>query len=303
MLATGADVILKNYAKQPLETVAPTSPEFYSGNNTPQLPLGRYPVQMLLVTGNLVAGSLTITGIPSTAGFVIGMPVTVQTASSSPANATPPIPRGCYVTGISTNSVTVSVAPLATIANAALVVGLSVYYDTQGKYGQGPGGFQGVTQLYLGTDYVLRSDMPGGGYNSESAILEMITGGILTGGFGVAFGGYGGGYGGYGRGTLSASPRPRWSSWVGNCCVYYASGYGTGPVNGVGSTLPADLTFAANMQISWMLRNIPSGGTVTSETLQSYSYALHWPVPGEPPEPGSIRQIMSRYRDLSIGKP
>lgn len=79
--------------------------------------------------------------------------------------------------------------------------------------------------------------------------------------------------------------------FLGNIKVEYVAGYPAGYV-------PGDLQFAARMLISQMRQNAARGYAVQSKSVTDFSYSLMTPSAGQPPEIGSIRQILNRYREV-----
>jgi len=153
-----------------------------------------------------------------------------------------------------------------------------VWIDQTGNFGQSSGAFPASGLQTLGTDYMLRLEDNGIG---ESGILLRAT---------VPFAVYGV------RGTLWGGPaRAQWPAGQGNIKVTYTAGY---------ATVPDDIKHAGGMLVALMLRIGPTGvgsGALTSEGEGGYSYSLAYPSSDEPPEIGAIRQLLSVYREVSIG--
>lgn len=281
-LVKAADAIVKAFTKRDLETASYL--EFRDGSGTQDLALYQRPVRIYLLTGNLVNGSPVITGLASASLLLVGMPVASQDSNSR-------LPKGATIQSVdSPTQVTLTGNCTATVNGAALVFGLNVYLDTGGYYGQGINPFAGLTQLFLGRDFALRIDQPDG--SSKSGILRRLGGGPV-GDLGWPWGW------GERRGTLTARPSPIWANWNGNIRAQYTAGLGTGPRYTSG-TLPYDLTDAANMLVSRIRRDIPQGGPLTKEQIGRYMYELGEQQAGEAPEVTSVRQILSRYREVSV---
>lgn len=80
----------------------------------------------------------------------------------------------------------------------------------------------------------------------------------------------------------------------GNIKVKYTSGY---------LIVPKDVEFATNMMVATIRRNADSGGFVQSEALGAYNYSLSAANgAGQGPEIGAIRQVLNRYREVSLGE-
>ena len=81
--------------------------------------------------------------------------------------------------------------------------------------------------------------------------------------------------------------------FLGNLKVEYRAGYPAG-------FIPADVQYAARLQISIMRQMSAKGRPLQSESdsVTGYSYSLMNQSAGEAPEIGSIRQILSSYREI-----
>lgn len=154
----------------------------------------------------------------------------------------------------------------------------SVHIDTYGNFGQTSGAFASTTLLTEGTDYALRLDGTVWGTStacSHSGLLLRL------------------------RTVWQEAPRsfqvqrltPEVGPVHGNVKVVYTAGY---------ATIPDDLKLAVAQLVAWLKLTAPLGGhPLTSERIGDYSYelgALH--RFSQIPELGSVRQILSRYRDV-----
>ncbi len=142
----------------------------------------------------------------------------------------------------------------------------------------GPG-----TLLTQGVQYMLQLDYAEGGQPASSCgMLRKI------GGAGFDF------FGGYypytwGGGKLAAYRMPVWVRGDGNIKVSYTAGF---------PTIPPDLTNAMGTLVSWFIRNQPGGAPLTSESLGGYSYSVMSSGMGQAPELGSLRGVLSQYREI-----
>ena len=95
---------------------------------------------------------------------------------------------------------------------------------------------------------------------------------------------------GSGGGKLSSYRLPCWSRGYGNIKVQYSAGYHE-------DSIPADLQFAATTLSAFMLSTQPKGLPLQSESLGAYSYSVL--TGSEVPEIGTVRGILTRYREVS----
>lgn len=158
----------------------------------------------------------------------------------------------------------------------------SVNLDPAGNFGIPALAFPSTTLLTAGTQYALVRDE---GTKSRRGLLRRISGG--DGGF---FGYF---PESYQVGKLAARRLPSWPRGDGNIKVVYTAGYADGSV-------PADLTAAVVMLTAWFARNMPTGGPLTSESLGAYSYSVGSGQIGSAPELGTLKSLLSRYREVSI---
>lgn len=154
----------------------------------------------------------------------------------------------------------------------------NVWVDASGFYGDGPNAFGPSTLIVAGTDYALvRDDGPVG----KSGVLRRLTYPqfLFPGDM-------------YLRrpGGLSYSYPSYWQSGSGNIKVEYT--YGFAPKN-----LPVDLQAAVEGAVGILSNSVKRGFPTVSESLGAYSYTL---AITREPEWGSVRQLLSRYRDTSL---
>jgi hypothetical protein len=279
-----ADACIRRWIKRPVIEQAVVT-EFLSGQPLPEMALKHRPVSIFPSAGILTQNSPTITGIPSTVGLLPGMPAVTQVMNFPPNTA---IPSGTIISTVD-SSTQVTLTQSATQSGAfSLLFGLAAWIDPAGYFGFGNNGpFPASTQLTHGTDYVLRIDTTETTPTSKSAVLIRLGGG--------PFGSYPFFWGEGGlrrsRGTLTAQPLPSWPAGFGNIKVIYTPGY---------ATIPDDLAMACNQLAIWGWENIPTGGlTLTSEGYEGYSRSLSGSL-GSAPDLGTTRQILSRFREISI---
>ena len=300
MLLAAEQAILK-YCKRNFETQNYT--EYRNGSTVNDLFLYQRPVRMFLLTGNTTAGSPVVTGISSTTNLIAGMPCSSQYAVSGSVA----VPSASVILSVdSPSQVTLNLNAYVTQTASPLVFGLTTWQDSGGAFGQGVpyGGVQpypDTAQLFLGSDYVLQVDQPDG--SSKSGLLKRMGSGSLGGGilawpWPEAFG----------RGSLTAQRLPAWRAlpW-GSVKIVYQAGLGTGAPSPPSATnvLPAswthyDLTMAEAEVAAWMANNSPYGGEgmITGEGYQDYNYSLA--VLGKEPALGTVRRILSAYREVVI---
>ena len=156
----------------------------------------------------------------------------------------------------------------------------SVYLDPTGYFGDNPDGdFASDTLLTVGVDYLVRWDgcLPGTSTPcSKCAILERI-GGIWP------------GIVGYTPGWLTVMPL----SGRGNIKIAYTAGY---PL----TAIPQPIRAATCMLAAYIRRNVKAGGNIASESQGAYSYSLFGPMAQQYPELGSIRGMLSSYREQVV---
>jgi len=155
----------------------------------------------------------------------------------------------------------------------------SVYLDQNGYYGQGPTAFTG-SALIEGQDYAVVRD--GATANPfKSALLRRI--GVYTGYLwpsDLVYNRYAGG--------LSYQKPPFWPAGYGNVKVTYTYGF---------AVIPQDIKLAVATAVGCMANSVKWGYPLTSESLGAHSVGMHI---AREPEFGTVRQLLSRYRDTSI---
>lgn len=291
LFLAGADSAAKNWCKSNLETAVYT--ELYDGSGRPDLALRQAPVRIALLTGTLSSGSAVVTGLTgtrlpyrTTAGLIVGCPVVCAVSPQTLPDLT------TILTVDSATQVTLSANATAS-GSTALVFGLATYADGTAYHGQAANAFDSASLLYLGSDYELRTDRPDG--SSKCGLIRRIGLG------GAPFDWPGTGYSQYGpRGTLTARAAASWPAWMGNIRVSYQAGWGVGAALGEDmpgdTTIPTDLSVAVAMLAVSMSRMATRGGYLLgSENYEDYGYSL-LSTSTSPPEIGSVRQILSRYR-------
>lgn len=159
-----------------------------------------------------------------------------------------------------------------TLRNRPVTSIVSVYEDFRGYDGSQQDAFQESSLLIPGMHYSL--DIDEGTTTSKSGILVRISGVWQE--IGRV----------YFPGKLSAEVGPT----HGNIKVTYTAGY---------ETMPSDIEYAVALIVSSMRRNISSGGTVISEKIGDYQYALSERNTGDPLI-ASINQIISRYAEVGL---
>ena len=162
----------------------------------------------------------------------------------------------------------------------------SLYVDQYGYYNTTSNAFASTTLWTEGNQFVLRRDGPNG-TASESGLLVRIGGdtniwiaGIWT-------------QEALWQGKLAASRLPTWPVGEGNIKVTYSAGYAL-------DEIPDDIITAVITLTAWFIRTVPTVAPLQSENLGSYSYTLMMRGLGQAPELGSLRQLLSRYREWSI---
>lgn len=293
-----ADAALKQYVKRQLEAGNYVHYPFRLGGESIVLP--ETPVLSYRLTGTVTSGQPTITGLSSTSSLFAGMPVVVLQNASSPT--TQPFPNGATVQSIdSLSQVTLTGTASYSASGVPIIFGLSMWLDPAGAFGDGPGSdpsgpFGPVNLLYPGIDYALQRDQPDG--TSKSGKVVRL--GSVLGTFGMAagWGAYGSSWGGIQtRGTLSGSLPPLWGKWPpGSLRIVYSAGFS--PAN-----IPADLVAAENALAAWMWNAADRGLIqVQSESFNGYSLSVASAVDAlkTAPELGSTRQLLSRWRRVSI---
>jgi hypothetical protein len=169
--------------------------------------------------------------------------------------------------------------------------------DSAGFYSQGPNAFPSNNDLIEGTDFAIQFDSFVSGINaSRRGILERLNGGvwdILSRDSFFAGGWYGGFSYQYATNTGKLAREVSTRLYGGNILVAYTAGY---------TTIPNDIVLAATLYVTMLRRTIKFGGWMPqSENLGEYGYSLaSMSQLGMAPEVGTIRQLLSRYREVAI---
>lgn len=285
-LIAATDEAVKKWCKQEIELRAYT--EYYSGNEMPDVVLRQYPV--LSGTTQVAAGSngavlpqATI-HVASTTGFDPSgrsdLPtISIQTGQNSWTTVT--------YTGVTSTSFTGCSGGTGTLSSQAGMNAVNqpvVYFDPCGYWGQAPqtqngGPFAPGTIQVAGVNFAVQLNERG----------RVSKSGLLT-----RLGGVGGGYyfGGWpqniGRNKLASWRKPCWQAGQGNIKVLYSAGY---------EVVPDDLSAACTSLVANLVRNQPKGAELSSEGLGAYSYSIL--TGSQDPEIGSVREVLTRYRDAS----
>lgn len=90
------------------------------------------------------------------------------------------------------------------------------------------------------------------------------------------------------QGKLAGSRLPIWNRGDGNIKVAYNAGY---------KDIPDDLRWACATVVAQIVRTMPNGGNMSSESLGGYSYSMLYQ--SDNPEFGDIRRALAPYREIS----
>lgn len=314
-LAQGADAAVKQYCKRQLETGIYTHYPRDVRLGGEAMIMAEAPIRAFILSGNIVEGEATITGISSTGSLAVGMTAITIGGAPGSSQITQPFPNAATIQSVDSSSqVTMTGNASYSSANQQLLFGCSLWFDPNGSFGAGPGTdptgpYGSTTLLYPGIDYTLQLDPPDNLARAGKLIRLASAFGFL--GMGGAWNPYGSSWGGLNaRGTLTAPLKPLWPNWPpGSFRLMYCAGYGYGatPPAGmmpVSTTIPADLSAATAMLAAWMFRNADTGGVqYQSESFQGYSgNVAQFVDPLKSDDAlGSVRQMLSRYRKLAIG--
>lgn len=293
-LLSSADAAIKSWCKRDLEqTTYPGTAVsgrgdsgYYSGINDQDIPLRQYPVwnpgTTVAVGSNGVVLPTGTINVASTAGFPSSGPLCINFTSGTPQST------ALSYTGITSTSFTGCTGGTGTLATGLGATGFLCYYDPQGYFGQRPTSFQPGSLLTPGYGYMLVANRFQNG-------APIASGGLLrrVGGQGYVFGfGFGWGSSDYGN-KLSALRKPYWPQGDGVVKVAYTAGY---------NPIPPDLAYACQMMVEYMVKMLPYGGLLQTETLGAYSYGLlKQAAAGTLPELGSLINTLRPYRDSSVG--
>lgn len=158
----------------------------------------------------------------------------------------------------------------------------NIWVDGDGYYGQGASAFPASTLLTAGENYVLQPDY--GGTLSRTGVVLRLGGGSGT---------WPGFFPSDSRGKLAGKKLAGWPRGWGNIKVEYIAGYAQ-------DDIPDDIRTAGVMIAAVLNRSLPLGGYLQSESLGGYSYSIGTGMLGNFPEIGTVRQLLSRYREPSI---
>lgn len=155
----------------------------------------------------------------------------------------------------------------------------AVYVDMTGFWGQGTNAFAAATQLTAGTDYALVYD--DGGAFSKSGRLQRLSN-VNPWWFpsDLIFAQQSQG--------LTFWRGPFWPYGQGNIKVVYNYGF---------STIPDDIKLAVETAVGTIASSVKYGYPLSSESLGAHSISAHI---AREPEFGTVRQILSRYRDTAL---
>jgi hypothetical protein len=297
-LIAAADAAVKNFCKRDLELTfyglgAGSDSGVYSGDGNPALALRQYPVWLGQTT--VAAGSdgsvlpVTTLNVASTVGFPPAFPsapaaLTVQTGLNTRTWLTYTGKTPTSFLGCSEGSGTLSVAD-----GRNRVTSPVVFLDAGGSYGQAANAFPDASLLALGSGFAVELDGSGcaGGNKSGRGLLRFMG----SGGVGVGWPAwYPGGMQSPWQGKLAGRRLPGWPRGFGNVRVLYAAGY---------MPVPADLQQAATSLAAYMVRTVPNGAVLSSESLGAYSYSV-LTQSNDVPEIGSVVRTLARYRETSF---
>jgi hypothetical protein len=296
-LIGAADSAIKDFCKQNLELQSLV--EYYSGNLQQDIICREYPVlsadtTISSLSDGVVLPTSTI-NVASTKGFSPGSggdpnavppAIAVQTASNTYVTIT--------YTGVTSTSFTgCSIAnggsgTLSSSTNLNRVFTPVVYSDYNGYYGQRPGAFSDSTIAVKGSHFIVVTDRN----RTRSRGVNSSNRGLLrrVGGFGSTIGEAGWSSEVTYQGKLAGHRLPYWPRGEGNLCVRYSAGF---------SPIPLDLQYATAQLVAYMVRVMPSGSPLSSESLGAYSYSV-LSQNNDVPEIGSIQRILARYREVSF---
>jgi hypothetical protein len=281
---TSADRAIKSFLKRDIELAGYT--EFFSGAETPDIVLKQYPVQLsgptqIAVTGATNANPVVVTS--ANHGLTTGYPVQIQgVGGNTAANGYWP----CTVIDANTFSIPVAGNGTYTSSTGTWAQGTTVWVDVGGYGGQSglSGSYGSGTLMPVGTYMIV---LDSGGKSSNRGLLRRIGGNL-----GSAAGmGWWPEYNYNWGSKLAASKKPSWPMGESNIKVQYTAGY---------AVVPADLTYACDTLVAWMVRIQPYGGRpLQSEGYENYSYSLAAAENGKIPELGTVLQTLKYYREVS----
>jgi len=294
-LIGAASAAIETYLKRNIELRSFT--EYFSGRNTLEIMFRQFPVwvgstTIAAASNGQVLPQATI-NVASVVGFDPGTnndptvekpSCAVQTGINSytvvrytGVQTSPPAFTGC----------TGGTGTLSSATNLNAVFSPVIFFDMNGFAGQNPGGFPESTILRLGSQYMVQVDKTerDGGQKSLRGLARR------TGSAGSAFIGF---YPeNFYSGKLSAYKEPAWTRGNGNYKLLYSAGYWP---------IPFDLQYAAALLVAYMVRIMPYGYPLQSETLGAYSYTIASMLKGIP-EIGSLTRTLAPYREAAWGYP
>lgn len=288
-LIGGASKAITTYLKRDIELQAYT--EYYDGTNQRDIICRQFPVwagQAHVAAGSngAVLPQATI-NVDSTAGFNPG--TNNVTTAHAPALA---IQTGVnsftvvHYTGTTATTFTGCTGGTGTLSSSAgrnKVFAPIVFFDQGGFSGQAENAFGDGTIMTMGSNFMVQTDS--GGTQSHRGLLRR------TGGAASAFIGF---YPeNFYSGKLSAYREPAWPRGNGNIKVMYSAGYWP---------IPFDIQYACGLLVAYMIRTMPYGYPLQSETLGAYSYTVMQLMRGIP-ELGSLFRTLAPYRETSWGAP
>ncbi len=158
----------------------------------------------------------------------------------------------------------------------------TVNVDQNGAYGQGPNAFAAATLLTAGRDYALVYDDGSTGNPGKSGLLRRLNyPSVWWWPSDWFIGGRAGG--------LSYSAPPWWPVGLGNIKVTYSYGF---------AVIPSSIKGAVCDGVAILANSSKYGGALTSENLGAHSVSMDL---NRSPEFSTVRQLLSRYRDTSVG--
>lgn len=297
MLIAGGDATIKRWCKQYLELRSHV--QILDGNEQPGLVLREFPVwqgttQIAAASDGVTLPTSTI-NVVSTTGFDPGgragnsPTIAVQTSLTTWTTVTYTGKTATTFTGCSGGTGTLSSTPSINGVGQPVV-----FLDQQAYGGQAPpsvtpyavgsGPFASGTIQVQGVNWYLDADSDDARTSARGILMRV--GGASAAGF---IGSYpNSGFGAIGK--LSSRRLPCWPRGYSNVKVIYTAGY---------ETIPSDLRMAATTLVAYMARSQPYGGFIpSSESLGAYSYSL-MQGNADIPELGAVKQILSRYREVS----
>jgi hypothetical protein len=273
--------------------------EEYDGHRERKLVLRQAPLWVALTTVDQSMNGLTLPqatinvastvnfppgtgGATSTLSLIQPPTLCVQTGSSSYAAVT--------YTGVTPNpgsptasaSFTGCSGGTGTLKTGYTVSTPAVWIDPNAYGGQASGAFPDTLLLAPGSQFMVPTDGRSMTRSEEATLLRV-------GGQGAAF------VGSYPetlyRGKLGGQHLPEWPLGNGNIKVAYTAGY---------YPIPDELSYATAMLVAQMVRIMPSGTDLSSESLGAYSYSVLQANADMGPELGSIRRVLASFRDIVL---